>query len=406
VNSKPLSSTPKYTIKQILLSNQNWWQFYNKNKETLRPGIVIGIVKLLSCRNSIRGYHEYRCSNPNCSHIKFISHTCKSKACSSCGKKATEMWIQKQQQILPNTTWQHITFTMPEQLWDFFWYNRSLLNHIASIAANAVKTMAKKKNIIPGIFIAIHTFGRDLKRNVHIHLSVTLGGLSQNYDQWKKISFHQTILMRIWRYAIIALFRTAHKQQTLTIPTAIQKQLSHAFTFNHFLDQLYQKIWIVHCSKPSKDHKHNVDYLSRYIKRPPIAESKLKHYDGNEVTFRYLDHTTKIYRNFKLTAEQFIERFIQHIPDVGFRMIRYYGFLAHRVRSKLLPMVYKLLGQEARAVSFTLTFAQLMWKNFQINPLSCILCGQPLLLFTIHFGNTSSHNLLTHHRQLALLKKI
>jgi hypothetical protein len=30
--------------------------------------------------------------------------------------------------ILPNTEWQHITFTMPSEFWDLFWLNRGLLN--------------------------------------------------------------------------------------------------------------------------------------------------------------------------------------------------------------------------------------------------------------------------------------
>jgi len=99
--------------------------------------------------------------------------------------------------------------------------------------------------------------------------------------------------------------------------------LNHTFTFNHFLDQLYKKTWIVHCSKPTDDHKQNVDYLGRYVKRPAIAESKLKHYDGNEIAFNYLDHNTKTYRRFKLPVEEFIGRLVQHIPDINFRMIRY-----------------------------------------------------------------------------------
>jgi hypothetical protein len=37
---------------------------------------------------------------------------------------------------------------------------------IPSIAAGIIKDQAK--GIIPGIFLAIHTFGRDLKRNVHM----------------------------------------------------------------------------------------------------------------------------------------------------------------------------------------------------------------------------------------------
>ena len=235
----------KYSIKQILISNQNWWNFYSKNKAKLRVAIVICVIKLLSCKNTIRGYHEYICSNTACSSIKRVPHTCKGKGCSSCGKKATELWIQKQNQILPNTAWQHITFTMPSELWDFFWYNRALLNHIGIIAANCIKTISNKKGTTPGIFIAIHTFGRDLKRNVHIHLSVTLGGISDDGTQWKNLFFHQSTLMRMWRYQLIKLFR---ETPSLIVPPAIKKQLHHAFTFKQFLDQLYKKTWIVHCS--------------------------------------------------------------------------------------------------------------------------------------------------------------
>lgn len=396
----------KYTIKQILLSNHNWWHFYEKHKATLRIAIIFCIIKLLSCKNIIRGYKEYCCSNSECAHIKHIHFTCKCKACSSCGKKATELWIQKQNQILPNTSWQHITFTMPSELWDFFWLNRNMLNVIAAIAANCIKTLTKKKKIIVGMFIAIHTFGRDLKRNVHIHLSVTNGGLSEDHTKWKNLYFDQATLMRMWRYEIITLFRKAYKKQKLILPLSIQKRLNHSFTFNQFLDDLYKKYWVVHCSKPSNDYRYNVNYLARYTKRPAIAESKLKHYNGEEITFKYLDHITKTYRNFTLTAEQFIGRFVQHIPDEGFRMIRYYGFLANHVRGKLLPIVYLLLGQESRETTPPITFASLMQENFNLNPFICILCGQQLILAKTYFGKTSAQELLPFHRQLALLKKI
>ena len=395
----------KITIKQILLSNNNWWSFYNKYSDKLRPAITKCIIKLLSCRDKIRGYREYCCSNPECHHTKLIPFTCKCKACSSCGKKATEIWINKQNQILPNTSWQHITLTMPCELWDFFWYNRWLLNPVASIPAKCLLNFAKKKGILLGIFIAIHTFGRDLKRNVHFHISTTSGGLSEDLTKWKNISFHQITLMKMWRYQIIKLFRKAYKQNKLIIPTAIQKQLNPSFTFNHFLDSLYQKNWIIDCPKPTSNFKQIVRYLGGYFKRPPIAESKLKHFDGNEVTFKYLDHVTNTYRNFNLSAEQFIARFVQHIPDPNFRMLRYYGFLSNRVRGKLLPIVYQLLGQKHNYQSSSPSFAQLIQQNFNFNPLTCILCGQPLILKTIRYG-CNLQQLLLHHRELALLKKI
>jgi len=396
----------KLTIKQILTSNGNWWRFYEKHKANLRASILFCVVKLLSCKHAVRGYQEYCCSNPSCPHIKRVPFTCKCKACSSCGKKATELWINKQHQILPRTSWQHITFTMPSELWDFFWCNRHLLNRIAKCAADCLKAIAKKKEIILGIFIAIHTFGRSLNRNVHIHVSVTNGGPSKDLSQWKNQFFKKAILMPMWRYNVINLFRKTNQKKPLVIPKAILKQLNPLFTFNHFLNRLYKKHWIVDCAKPSTDHKHNVTYLGGYVKRPPIAESKLRHYDGHEVTFNYLDHTSKTRKTLTLTTEQFIGRFVNHIPDKNFRMIRYYGFLANRVRAKLLPLVHQLLGQTSENTHHFPTYAQLIQKNFGFNPFTCILCGSMLVLNMVKLGLSSVHQLLPYHRELALLKKI
>lgn len=273
-------------------------------------------------------------------------------------------------------------------------------------AANCIKVVAEKKKIIPGIFIAIHTFGRSLNRNVHIHVSVTNGGLAKDLSQWKNLFFKKAILMPIWRYNVITLFRKAHQKKPLIIPKAIQKQLSPVFTFNHFLNSLYKKHWIVDCAKPSTNHKRNVTYLGGYVKRPPIAESKLRHYDGYEVTFNYLDHTSKTRKTLALTTEEFIGCFVQHIPDKNFRMIRYYGFLANRVRGKRLPLVHQLLGQKMIEENPAPSYAQLMQKAFGFNPLTCILCGSNLVLNMLKFGKSSPHQLITYHRELALLKKI
>jgi len=390
----------KISIKQILLTNQNWWNFYEKYECKIRVSIVYCIIKLLSCKTAILGYKKYACSNPDCSNSKYVPHTCKCKACSSCGKKATEAWIQKQNNVLPDTTWQHITFTMPSELWDFFWCNRYLLNEVCKLAANCILMLAANKGVTPGIFVALHTFGRDLKRNVHVHLSTTQGGITTDLKSWKSLYFKQSILMNLWRYNIVTLFRNAYKKNKLIIPPSIKSQLNNAFTFEQLLNSLYKKYWMVHCAKSTPTPKLTIAYLGRYFKRPPIAESKLKHYDGNEVTFKYLDHTSGTYRNFKLSAEDFIGRFVQHIPDTGFRMIRYYGFLANRIRGKILPIVYDLLGQEAKTAKAP-TYAELLQRAFGVDPFKCILCGQQLILTEYSFGKTKAKGLLNFHQELA-----
>ena len=151
----------------------------------MRPAIVDNVLKMLSCGLTVRGYAVFQCGNPECSHQKKVCF-CKSRFCPTCGKKLTDQWIEEQKAILPDTKWQHITFTMPSKLWELFRYNRELLGCLSGLSTKIILKAARKKGILPGIFTALHTFGRDLKWNVHVHLSVTVGGLTNDNTAWKR----------------------------------------------------------------------------------------------------------------------------------------------------------------------------------------------------------------------------
>ena len=88
---------------------------------------------------------------------------------------------------------------MPQQIWVSIQHNHHLLNPLSGIAAQSITTMAKKKDVLPGpgIFTALHTFGRDLKWNVHVHLSVTCGGLTNERTTWKTIYFAKDPIMKL-----------------------------------------------------------------------------------------------------------------------------------------------------------------------------------------------------------------
>ncbi len=49
----------------------------------------------------------------------------------------------------------------------------------------------------PGIFCAIHTYGRRLNWHPHVHVSVTCGGLNK-HGQWKKLSFLKDAMRSRW----------------------------------------------------------------------------------------------------------------------------------------------------------------------------------------------------------------
>ena len=81
---------------------------------------------------------------------------------------------------------------MPPELRDLFLLNRELLNQITKLAADCIMTLARKLDVVPAIFTALHTFGRDLKRNVHVHLSTTRVGLHANLKKLKSYFLNNT----------------------------------------------------------------------------------------------------------------------------------------------------------------------------------------------------------------------
>jgi hypothetical protein len=275
-----------------------------------------------------------------------------------------------------------------------------LLKAPSRLAAGVVKKTAQRKGILPGIFTALHTFGRDLPWNVHVHLSVTCGGVTDGGEKWKSMYFVKAQIMPMWRYEIIDLLRQSY--DALVLPEELKAQCPTQMAWSRWLDGHYSKPWIVHFAPPSDSHVRNVNYLGRYIKRPPLSQSRLTHYDGKTVAFDYLDHRTGKHRTAHYGVEEFIDRFVQHIPEKHFRMINFYGFLANRVRGQWLPKIYALLDQKVEPVS-TVRWRDMQKRSFGIDPLICILCGSPLRFAGITRGK-SAGELRQHHEALARAK--
>jgi hypothetical protein len=372
-------------LRHILLDNGNWWKFFLAHHHLIRPSIIINVLKVLVCRTVFLGYSLFVC--PRCGDSVKAPHTCKSRFCSSCGKKATDNWIKTALNTLPKTTWQHLTFTLPKPLWDFFWVNRHLMGKLPSIAANIIKELAEKDGFLPGIFLAIHTFGRDLKRNFHLHLSTTIGGLRlpdcESYVEGAY--FHHRPVKNMWRYRVVDLLRTEFQQGKLKMPPNL-RHLRTDSAFRSWTAQFYRTDWVVELSQQSDNMKVNVDYLGKYLKRPPIGETRIKAYDGRFVTFEYLDHYTDTKQCTTLPVLEFLARLITHIPDKYFRMIRYYGFLATRVRGKLLPKVYSFLAMKTVAAKKVYTtWRQMLLNVFHRDPLRCPVCKIAMELTAVVF---------------------
>ena len=98
-------------------------------------------------------------------------------------------------------------FTIDASLRDFFLQDRSLLNclfhSVSSVVLRLFSKMNKHKNFTPGFIMVLHTFGRDLKWNPHIHCLISEGGYSDDAF-WRNVShFNYTFLRNAFRTALL-----------------------------------------------------------------------------------------------------------------------------------------------------------------------------------------------------------
>ncbi len=75
------------------------------------------------------------------------------------------------------------------------------------------------------------------------------------------------------------------------------ESLSHITTESQWRSLVLKaggKYWHVYMSKKTAGGRNTARYLGRYLKKPPIAASRLAHYnEGTSLSFRYLDHKSK-----------------------------------------------------------------------------------------------------------------
>jgi hypothetical protein len=154
------------------------------------------------------------------------------------------------------------------------------------------------------------------------------------------------------------------------------------------MQRLLSVTWYVYIGEKLVNAQFTVRYIGRYTKRPAIAESRIIGYDGETVTFNFVDHKTEKLTYHTLPAQEFIGKLIRHIPDNNFRIIRYSGFYANRVRGELLPKVFVILKQDYEKAIQKLAHLGSWWRTqierfTKLDPLICPVCLVPLDLISV-----------------------
>lgn len=188
-----------FTIKEIFKDHWDDYQtkYYHIKR---RPIINIVIDKFLKCKTFLLGYSVYKCHI--CDKEKVAPNTCKTRFCSSCGNKYNEDRAISIFSKLFKWHHRHVVFTIPEDLRGVFQNNRKLLNLLFQASAITIKYWFKEKykkyNLIPAFISVLHTYGRALNWNPHIHMILLDGGISKtnfkNIDFFSYASFRKRFM--------------------------------------------------------------------------------------------------------------------------------------------------------------------------------------------------------------------
>lgn len=94
---------------------------------------------------------------------------------------------------------------------------------------------AKKLDIEIGLFVALHTYWRQLNQHPYIHLPVTRRSLCLKHGVWRSIFFKKKISESCWRQAVITLLWKSYP--SLNLPPQATHISVITVSAAHFLRQ-------------------------------------------------------------------------------------------------------------------------------------------------------------------------
>lgn len=341
-------------LKKILTQTGAHWD----RKET-SPTVRGVFAKALQCRTAELGAEVYSSNNQEL----ILYHTCKSRACPSCGYRANVQWLRERWAALPDALYKGITFTMPSQLWPVFRGNPALVNALSPLSTEVIKARASAKyGLRAGVIAILHTFNGKLEYNPHVHAMVTGGGLHESSNTWVAQSYYdRDAMMEAWRRAVIALLRTASRAGQLRTELTTD-QMEDLLTH---LENCWWNIKI----QSFRDKWHFLQYAGRYVRRPPIAQRRITWIGARIVRFWYKDKKSRRRGYVQCSPEEFIDRWAQHIPGPCQHSVRSFGLFAPRALSQTASAIFALLGQKRRPRPKPRPWALSIERDFGRNPL-------------------------------------
>lgn len=297
---------------------------------------------IAECRTEAMGTRAVPCDECEVEYRLFQS--CRNRSCPQCQGEARAKWLEaRREEILP-VAYLHVVFSAPAELNVLArWCPEELYEAVIRAAGQAVIDVGRSTfRAKLGCQVHLQTWGQSMAYHLHAHCVVPCGGFCEDGSRW--VSFDPAdlpgdALATRFRELLCKSIRAAMrhgKLDHLPLTICVEKLLARVMARR---ERAYSR-------PPFGGPEKLLEYLARYTYRIAITNDRIESYENHRVTFRWRDYRHGNREKLcTLAGQEFLRRYVSHVPPRGFVRIRSYGFMSNRNRKLNDERARQLIGK-------------------------------------------------------------
>ena len=202
-----------------------------------------------------------------------------------------------------------------------FLYDRRRLGVLSRVAVRSLRTYVQaavgERKAVPGVIVCVQTFGSVAHLYPHLHVLLTDGALRRNGTFVPLPEPDAAVLEELWRRSVLAEFV---RRGWLEEDAAAGMMSWPHSGFGAYIG-------------PRIEEREGLLRVARYSARAPVAEARLRHDAERAEVELVSDRNEGPYAGaHRMTALEFIARWVDHVPERYEVRVRYAGAYATRRR--------------------------------------------------------------------------
>lgn len=283
-------------------------------------------------------------------------------------------WVQEE--VLSPVPHRQFVFTLPKLLRPFF-HHREYLGELCRMIGKRLKLNYREvlKEGDPGFITFVQTFGDLVTFNPHIHVLCADGVFKHNG------------VFRVLPPPPVELLEEQFRHDVLDF---LVEEGVVTDDFRQRLLSWQHSGFSIHSGvKVKARDAEGQQQLARYMIRAPFALEKTEYKaDSGMIVYRSRMHQS-LKRNYQvMPGAQWLALLLQHVPDQGEHLVRYYGWYSNRSRGMRKQQEPEVILDEAPVDPAFRRAARAAWARliqnvYEVDPLLCPYCGEEMRLMAL-----------------------